>query len=223
MVPPPESNANYAWILHMLSKLKADKGIAGFLLANGALGDEDTKVIRQKLITEDKVEAIIVLPRELFYTTDISVTLWILNQNKKGGLHHGRRLRDRSGEILFMDLRSWTENPVKGEQKKKVEIKESQVNRAKEIYFTWQQEGTDGTSYAQPELYRSVGLDELAENDYSLVPSRYIEFVDRDKSIDYNKVLTETAAAVGDMISLQKQNQDALANAFTALGYSLKK
>ena len=207
----------------MLSKLKADKGIAGFLLANGALGDEDTKAIRQKLITEDKVEAIIVLPRELFYTTDISVTLWILNQNKKGGLHHGRRLRDRSGEILFMDLRSWTENPVKGEQKKKVEIKESQVNRAKEIYFTWQQEGTDGTSYAQPELYRSVSLDELAENDYSLVPSRYIEFVDRDKSIDYNKVLTETAAAVGDMISLQKQNQDALANAFTALGYSLNK
>lgn len=205
----------------MLSKLKADKGIAGFLLANGALGDEDTKAIRQKLITEDKVEAIIVLPRELFYTTDISVTLWILNQNKKGGLHHGRRLRDRSGEILFMDLRSWTENPVKGEQKKKVEIKESQVNRAKEIYFTWQQEGTDGTSYAQPELYRSVSLDELAENDYSLVPSRYIEFVDRDKSIDYNKVLTETAAAVGDMISLQKQNQDALANAFKALGYSL--
>jgi type I restriction enzyme M protein len=55
------------------------------------------------------------------------------------------------------------------------------------------------------------------------VPSRYIEFVDRDKSIDYNKVLTETAAAVGDMISLQKQNQDALANAFTALGYSLNK
>lgn len=138
-------------------------------------------------------------------------------------MHHRRRLRDRSGEILFMDLRSWTENSVKGEQKKKVEIKEDQINRAKEIYFTWQQEGTDGTSYAQPELYRSVSLDELAGNDYSLVPSRYIEFVDRDKSIDYNNVLTETAAAVGNMISLQKQNQDALANAFKALGYSLNK
>lgn len=86
---PPESNANYAWILHMLSKLKADKGIAGFLLANGALGDEDTVAIRQELIENDKVEAIIVLPRELFYTTDISVTLWILNQNKRGGMHTG--------------------------------------------------------------------------------------------------------------------------------------
>lgn len=202
---PPESNANYAWILHMLSKIKPDKGIAGFLLANGALGDEDSKAIRQKLIENDKVEAIIVLPRELFYTTDISVTLWILNQNKKGGLHHGRRLRDRSGEILFMDLRTWTENPVKGEQKKKVELTVEQVNRAKEIYFLWQQEGTDGVTYAEPELYRSVGLAELADNDYSLVPSRYIEFVDRDKSIDYDKVLSETAVAVGEMINLQNK------------------
>lgn len=207
----------------MLSKIKADKGIAGFLLANGALGDEDTKSIRENLIKNDKVEAIIVLPRELFYTTDISVTLWILNQNKKGGFHHGRKLRNRSGEILFMDLRTWTENPVKGEQKKKVEIKEDQVNRAKEIYFRWQQEGTDGEKYAEPELYRSVSYDELERNGFSLVPSRYIEFVDRDKSIDYNRVLSETAVAVGEMIELQKKNQEALANAFSLLGYALKK
>lgn len=220
---PPESNANYAWILHMLSKIKADKGIAGFLLANGALGDDDAKTIRQKLIENDKVEAIIVLPRELFYTTDISVTLWILNQNKRGGMHHGRNLRDRRGEILFMDLRTWTENPIKGEQKKKVELKAEQVKRAADIYFRWQQVGTDGTTYAQPELYRSVGQEELAANDYSLVPSRYIEFVDRDTNIDYDKVLTETAAAVGEMVALQKENQEALANAFSSLGYALKK
>ncbi len=72
---PPESNANYAWILHILSHLKPLDGVAGFLLANGALGDEDTLAIRQKLIENDKVEAIVILPRELFITTDISVTL----------------------------------------------------------------------------------------------------------------------------------------------------
>jgi type I restriction enzyme M protein len=220
---PPESNANYAWILHMLSKLNPSKGVAGFLLANGALGDEDAKNIRQKLIENDKVEAIIVLPRELFYTTDISVTLWILNNNKKGGLYHGRNLRNRTGEILFMDLRTWTDNPVKGEQKKKVKLVADQVARAADIYFKWQQVGTDGAKYAQPELYRSVLLEELAANDYSLVPSRYIEFVDRDTEIDYDRVLTETATAVGEMIELQIQNQDALAKAFTALGYALNK
>lgn len=70
---PPESNANYAWILHILSHLKPLDGVAGFLLANGALGDSDTVEIRKKLIQNDKVEAIIILPRELFITTDISV------------------------------------------------------------------------------------------------------------------------------------------------------
>ena len=219
---PPESNANYAWILHILAKLKADKGIAGFLLANGALGDEDTISIRQKLIENDKVEAIIVLPRELFYTTDISVTLWILNQNKRGGMHHGRQLRDRRGEILFMDLRSWTGNPVKGEQKKKVELKADQVKRAAGIYFQWQSVGTDGANYAEPELYRSVGFDELRENNFSLVPSRYIEFVDRDTNIDYDKVLSETAAAVSELLSLQRENDAMLRNALKQLGYECR-
>lgn len=219
---PPESNANYAWILHILSHLNHQKGIAGFLLANGALGDSDTRAIRQKLIENDKVEAIIVLPRELFITTDISVTLWILNQNKKGGMWHGRKQRNREGEILFMDLRQWTENPVKGEQKKKVILKEDQIKRATEIYFKWQAEGTDGANYAVPELYRSVGLEELKKNNYSLVPSRYIEFVDRDSNIDYDKVLTETASTVSDLLKRQKQNDETLRNALKQLGYECK-
>ena len=120
-VTPPESNANYAWILHILSHLKPLEGVAGFLLANGALGDSDTLEIRKRLVKNDKVEAIIILPRELFITTDISVTLWILNQNKKGGDYHGRKLRNREYEYLFMDLRTWTENPVKNENKKKIQ------------------------------------------------------------------------------------------------------
>lgn len=216
---PPAGNANYAWILHMLSKLKAGKGVAGFLLANGALGDSDAVAIRQKLIENDKVEAIAVLPRELFYTTDISVTLWILNENKKGGMWHGRKLRNREKEILFMDLRQWAENPVKGEQKKKVELKADQIKRAAEIYFKWQSDGTDGSRYAEPELYRSVGFDVLKSNGYSLVPSRYIEFVDRDTKIDYHQVLTETATTVRELLNRQQKNDETLRNALKQLGY----
>lgn len=219
---PPASNANYAWILHILSKLKAGKGVAGFLLANGALGDTDAIEIRQKLIENNKVEAIIVLPRELFYTTDISVTLWILNENKKGGMWHGRKLRDRTGEILFMDLRQWATNPVKGEQKKKFELSAEQVKRASEIYFKWQSEGTIGSEYAEPELYRSVGFDEIKENNFSLVPSRYIEFVDRDADIDYNAVLTDTANTVADLLKRQRKNDETLRNALNKLGYECK-
>ena len=218
---PPESNANYAWILHMLSHLKASHGVAGFLLANGALGDDDgtAPLIRQKLIELDRVEAIIVLPRELFITTDISVTMWILNMNKKGGTYHGRKLRNREKEILFMDLRQWTENPVKGEQKKKVLLKTDQIERAAEIYHKWQSEGTDGATYAVPELYKSVHFDEIKKNNFSLVPSRYIEFVDRDQSIDYEKIMSDAAEKVSEILACQEANRTALENAFAALGY----
>lgn len=82
-VVPRVSNANYAWILHIISKLDVNHGIAGFLLANGALNDPDEYENRKRLLMNDKIEAIIVLPRDMFYTTDISVTLWLVNMNKR--------------------------------------------------------------------------------------------------------------------------------------------
>ena len=225
---PPESNANYAWILHILSHLKPNKGIAGFLLANGALGDADgtAPIIRQKLIENDKVEAIIVLPRELFITTDISVTLWILNNNKKGGKSKDRNLRDRSKEILFMDLRSWTgdewNNAVKNMQKKKFALTSEQVLKATEIYRKWQEEGTDGKNYAEPELYKSVDFETIKANNFSLVPSRYIEFVDRDTNIDYDATLKETSKAVGELLKAHEANTAKIKAAFEGLGYECK-
>lgn len=220
-VTPPESNANYAWILHMLSHLRANKGVAGFLLANGALGDSDTVEIRKRLIQNDKVEAIIILPRELFITTDISVTLWILNQNKKGGSYHGRNLRNREHEILFMDLRTWTENPVKGEGKKKVRLTDEQIQRAADIYHTWQAEGTNGTSYAVPELYRSVGIAEIEKQGWSLVPSKYIEFIDHDLDIDFAAEMTRIQAEMRDVLAQEKQSQKMLEDAFRGIGYGI--
>ena len=224
---PPESNANYAWILHILSHLKPNKGIAGFLLANGALGDTDgtAPVIRQKLIENDKVEAIIVLPRELFITTDISVTLWILNNNKKGGKSKDRNLRDRSKEILFMDLRSWTgdewNNAVKNMQKKKFALTSEQISKATEIYRKWQEEGTDGKNYAEPELYKSVDFETIKANNFSLVPSRYIEFVDRDTNIDYDATLKETSKAVSELLKAHESNTAKIKEAFEGLGYGI--
>lgn len=234
-VTPPESNANYAWILHMLSHLKPLDGVAGFLLANGALGDSDTKEIRKKLIENDKVEAIIILPRELFITTDISVTLWILNNNKKGGKYHGRTLRNREHEILFVDLRTWTENAVKNENKKKVRLSTEQIERAAEIYHKWQSEGTDGSKYAVPELYRSVKVykNQLADeekqnnvptlegNDWSLVPSKYIEFIDHDLDIDFEKEMVRIQVEMKSLLQEEQDSQDKLKQAFKGIGYGI--
>ena len=216
---PPASNANYAWILHMLSHLKPANGVAGFLLSNGALNDSDTLEIRKKLIQNDKVEAIIVLPRQLFITTDISVTLWILNQNKKGGKYHDRDLRNREHEILFMDLRQWTENPVRGESKKKVRLDIEQIERAADIYHLWQSEGTDGAKYEVPELYRSVEVSEIEEKGWALTPSKYIEFIDHDLEIDYEKEMVRIQTEMQEIIKQEKESQQMLEDAFRGIGY----
>lgn len=220
-VTPPESNANYAWILHMLSHLKPSDGVAGFLLANGALNDSDTLEIRKRLIQNDKVEAIVVLPRELFITTDISVTLWILNQNKKGCKYHGRNLRNRKHEILFMDLRQWRDNLVKGENKKKVRLVTEQIERAADIYHTWQSDGTDGTKYEVPELYRSVGISEIEEKGWTLTPSKYIEFIDHDLEIDYEKEMARIQSEMKEILKQEKQSQQMLEEAFRGIGYGI--
>ena len=206
----------------MLSHLKPLSGVAGFLLANGALGDTDALEIRRKLIENDKVEAIIILPRELFITTDISVTFWILNQNKKGGKYHGRELRNREHEFLFVDLRRWTDNPVKGEQKKKVLLDGRQIQRVADIYHQWQRVGTDGERYAVPELYRSVGIKEIEDNGWTLVPSKYIEFIDHDLEIDYPKEMARIQKEMKELMHREKESQRMLEEAFKGIGYGIE-
>ena len=110
---PPTSNANYGWILNIVSKLSAN-GVAGFLLANGALSGDGTELnIRRQLLQNHLVEAIVILPRNMFYSTDISVTLWILNGNKRARTieQNGKlvKYRNREEEVLFIDLRQWGE------------------------------------------------------------------------------------------------------------------
>ena len=81
---PPTGNANYAWILHMVSKL-SEHGVAGFVLANGSMSTNTSGEgeIRQKMVENDLVDCMIALPGQLFYTTQIPVCLWFLTKNKK--------------------------------------------------------------------------------------------------------------------------------------------
>lgn len=230
---PPVANANYAWILHMLSKLDVNHGVAGFLLANGALnasGDEGA--IRQRILENDRVEAIIVLPRDMFYTTDISVTLWILNMDKGAGERNGRQLRDRRNEVLFMDLRTWDENIEKytydkGKNKKKTVLTPEQIARVKDIYESWR--CVDGGYEDVPELCKSVRVksddpDELTieSRGYTLTPSKYIEFVDRDLGIDYEREMRRIQSEMRELLANEKKSQAMLEAAFEGIGYAVK-
>jgi len=102
---PPTGNANYAWILHMISKL-SEHGTAGFVLANGSMSTATSGEgkIRQQIIENDLVDCMIALPGQLFYTTQIPVCLWFLSKNKKEDKSRGHR--DRQGETLFIDARN---------------------------------------------------------------------------------------------------------------------
>ena len=223
---PPVANANYAWILHMLSKLDVTNGIAGFLLANGALNADGVEYqIRKELLDRDKIEAIIVLPRDMFYTTDISVTLWIMNNNKKARTLHGKQLRDRTNEVLFVDLRRWDSNIEeyvidKGKKKKKTVLTDTQIAEVKKVYNNWQ--SADTSLYSDvPELCKSSTLDEIRTQGYSLAPSKYIEFIDHDLDIDYEKEMARIQAEMREVMKAEKQSQTMLEEAFRGIGYGI--
>ena len=216
---PPTSNANYAWILNMVSKLSVN-GVAGFILANGALsgGGEEYK-IRKKLIENDLVEAILVLPMKMFYTTDISVTLWILNANKKERTFEQNDVtkthRDRTDEILFMDLRK------KGVsfEKKYIQFDKETTNEIASAYNLWQ---SDKKTYKDvPEFCYSASKEEVCKKDYSLVPSKYIEFVNRDENIDFDTKMKSLQSEFKTLLEDEEKSKKELLEVFKELGYEL--
>lgn len=215
---PPKSNANYGWILNMVSKL-SENGVAGFILANGALsgGGEEYK-IRRKLIENNLVESILVLPRNLFYTTDISVTLWIVNKNKKAHTKQvgddTRNYRDREQEILFMDLRQMGE-PF---EKKFTQFSDADIQKAASTYHQWQTSTIENI----PEFCYSASFDEVAKKDFSLVPSKYIEFVNRDENINFDEKMQTLRNEFAELLKDEEQSKANLLNVFKELGYEIK-
>jgi len=233
---PPTGNANYAWILNMVSKL-SENGIAGFLLANGALSGNGTEYeIRKKLIENKLVEAILVLPQNMFYTTNISVTMWIVNHNKKARTvqinDETKHYRDRENEILFMDLRQIGE-PF---EKKYTQFSGTDIQKIAGTFHTWQcaveTHGveTHGRASLQgngeykntPEYCYSATLDEVRAKDYSLVPSKYIEFVNRDENIDFDEKMRSLQTEMGDLLRAEEKSKQDLLTVFKELGYEIR-
>lgn len=215
---PPKSNANYGWILNMVSKL-SDNGVAGFILANGALsgGGEEYK-IRRKLIENNLVEAILVLPQDMFYTTNISVTVWILNKSKKA---HSREIgdetrnyRNREREILFMDLRQMG-IPF---EKKYIQFSDEDIKKIAGTYHQWQTQEIENI----PEFCYSASIDEVAKKDFSLVPSKYIEFVNRDENIDFDEKMQVLKNEFADLLKAEAESKNDLLTVFKELGYEIK-
>ena len=166
------------------------------------------------------MDAIVIIPRNTFYSTDISVTLWILNKNKtkhaavKNNQTKNYRERD---EVLFMDLRRWG-SPV---EKKFMELTSDDREKVVQNYHNWQQEDHKTTYKDVPEFCYSASFNELKANDFSLIPSKYIEFIDADSGIDFDTEMKRIQQDFKTLIKDEKDSQNQLIAAFKTLGYEL--
>lgn len=158
----------------------------------------------------------------ILYTTDISVTCWILNKNKKSRV--GKRpggdvtFRDRTNEVLFMDLRQ------KGHPYEKKYIEFTDEDRAEIVdrFKSWRFEGYPTKYEDVPEFCYSAKKDEIIEKDYSLVPSRYIEFLyNQAGNVDYAAEMTRLQSELKNLMVEEEKSRLALQKVLEGLGYAI--
>jgi type I restriction enzyme M protein len=205
---PPAANANYAWIMHMLSKL-SESGTAGFVLANGAMSSNSSGEgeLRQKMIDKDLVDCMIALPGQLFYTTQIPVCLWFMTKNKKAVsaeiAGEGREKRKREGETLFIDAR----NMGTMIDRTTKELTTEDLEKIAKTYHAWRGESKDGTYEDEAGYCKSASLADIQKNDYVLTPGRYVGIPEEeDDGISFEEKMT----GLSEMLFAQMENSEKL-------------
>lgn len=210
---PPPGNANYAWIQHMVSKL-APSGTAGFVLANGSMSTSTTTElsIRKNLIENDRVECIVTLPGQLFYSTQIPVCLWFLTRNKA---QNGKR--ERRGEILFIDARK---QGFMADRTHK-ELTPEDIKKVADTYHAWR--GTNGDVYEDVAGFcKAAELEEVREHEYILTPGRYVglEAVEED-SEPFEDKMERITGELGEQFAKSKKLEDEIREALEGIGYGV--
>ncbi|MBV5305830.1 MAG: type I restriction-modification system subunit M [Desulfobulbaceae bacterium] len=212
---PPTGNANYAWILHMISKL-SQNGVAGFVLANGSMSTNTNSEgqIRQKIIENDLVDCMIAMPGQLFYTTQIPVCLWFLSRNKKADSSRG--FRDRQGETLFIDARKMgtlvdrVHRDLSGEE----------IAEIARTYHAWRGEEKDGVYEDKPGFCKAATLDEIKSHNYVLTPGRYVGAADiEDDGIPFEEKMAKLSATLYDQMREAVELDATIRRNLEVLGY----
>ena len=161
---PPQGNANYAWLQHMLHHLRPT-GRAGIVLANGSMSSSQNSegAIRAAMVDADVVEVMVALPGQLFFNTQIPACLWFLARQKQ-----------RRGEVLFIDARKLG----KMISRVQAELDDAAIARIADTVAAWRGEarpGSEMAAYADvPGFCRSVPLAEIAQHGHVLTPGRYV-------------------------------------------------
>ena len=184
--PITKSNANYMWIQHFLYHLK-DGGLAGFVIANGALTSNQAaeKSVRKFLVDNDYIDCIVQLPEKMFFGTGIPSTLVFLSKNRKGSNNHANREK----EVLFIDASS--KGTLVG--KKNRIFSDDEIKEIADIYHSFKFSNND--SYFQSGYYKKVGIETIVENDYKLTSSLYSGVKeDTEVEIPFNELIIQYKA-----------------------------
>ncbi|QGS36122.1 N-6 DNA methylase [Aerococcus viridans] len=210
---PPEGNANYAWIQHMISKL-APAGTAGFVLANGSMSSNKSGEgeIRKKLIENDLVECIVTLPGQLFYSVQIPVCIWFVSKSKA---KTGKRERDQ--KILFIDARN--EGHMADRTHK--EFSDEDIQKIAEKFHAWR--GTKEIEYVDVAGFcKEATIEEVRENDHILTPGRYVGLVaEEDDGEPFEEKMTRLTTELSEQFAKSKELEEQIRKTLGGIGYDI--
>ncbi|SDX65977.1 type I restriction-modification system subunit M [Halobellus clavatus] len=207
----PSNNANYAFIQHMISHLGND-GMAATVMANGAMSVQSKEgEIRQSIIEDDLLDAVIALPKELFFTTSIPACIFILSKGKDSD-----KYRDRGGETLFVDAREEYESINRTQNT----LTEDNINRIVEKVRAYR--GEDGVDEYEDEtgFCKVAEIEDIADNRHIITPGRYVGIKEKEGDDEPFEVKMERLSA--DLReNFQKSNelQDQIEKNLEVLGF----
>jgi type I restriction enzyme M protein len=228
---PPQGNANFGWIQHMLHHLN-DQGSMALLLANGSMSSNTNNEgeIRKALIENDLVECMVALPGQLFTNTQIPACIWFLTKDKANGLSLDKKKTDRRGKTLFIDARNL------GYMKDRVlrDFEPNDIAKIADTFHAWQQDDGNaqgsasvagdrkpGATYEDEKGFcYSASLDDMKKHEFVLTPGRYVGAADQEED---SEPFAEKMARLTTQLKSQFAESDRLEgeirNNLAGLGY----
>lgn len=209
---PPASNANYAWLQHMIYHL-SPKGVMACVLANGSLSSQTNNEgeIRKSLVENDLVDCIVALPKQLFYNTGIPACIWFISRKRAGNGD-----RKRTGEILFIDA---SEVGFMADRTHR-EFTEEDIAKISETYHEWHKH--DGKYEDIKGFCNSAKLEEVSRHNFVLTPGRYVGIKDEeDDGVPFAEKISELTKTLAQQMAQEKVLDDEIKKQLKNAGIEL--
>ncbi len=209
---PPASNANFAWVQHIVHHL-SPTGLAGFVLANGSMSSNQSGEgdIRKSLVEADLVDCMVALPGQLFYSTQIPACLWFLARDKKN-----HKFRERRGHILFIDARKLGRLIDRTHR----ELTDEELSRIAKTYHAWRGEKDAGEYGDVLGFCSSATFEEIRKHGHVLTPGRYVGAESQeDDGEPFEEKMKRLAATLREQIAEGRKLDDGITQNLKELGY----